>query len=127
LKPQTDHWLEMAEYDLGTAEAMFKSRRYVYVIFMCHLCVEKALKACIMEFGDDFPPYTHSLKKLVGTARLEIPESLSDFILKLSNLSVVTRYPEDLKQFQRVQAKGYLERTREVFAWPKLQLTSNES
>lgn len=28
LKPQTEHWLEMAAYDLGTAEAMFRSRSH---------------------------------------------------------------------------------------------------
>lgn len=37
-------WLKQAEYDLGTAEAMFKSKRYIYTVFMCHLSIEKALK-----------------------------------------------------------------------------------
>ncbi len=80
MNPQTEHWLEMAEYDLGTAEALFRSRRYPYVMFMCHLCIEKALKACVAEFTDLFPPYTHSLTKLLETARLETPTELSDFI-----------------------------------------------
>lgn len=127
MKPHTKHWLGMAEYDLGTAEAMFKARRYVYVIFMCHLCLEKALKGCVVEFANVFPPYTHNLTELSQTARLDIPTDLSDFILKLSKLSVVTRYPDDLKQFQRAQATEYLERTREAFAWLRQRLTSSES
>src|SRR3990172_9793433 len=126
LKPQTKHWLEMAEYDLGTAEAMLKSRRYVYVIFFFHLCVEKALKALLAEFTMEFPPYTHSLTKLLEIAGVEPPEDLSDFIYKLSRLSVATRYPKDLGQFQRAQAKEYLEQTREVFSWLGQQLISAE-
>lgn len=43
---QTEEWFKQADYDLGTAEAMFRSRRYIYSIFMCHLCLEKALKDC---------------------------------------------------------------------------------
>lgn len=126
LKPHTKHWLEVAEYDLGTAEAMLRSRRYVYVIFFCHLCLEKALKACVAEFRDEFPPYTHSLAYLLEIAKLEPPEELSDFIYKLSRLSVATRYPKDLNQFQRPQAKEYLEKTREVFAWIRQRLISPE-
>lgn len=124
MKPQTEHWLEMAEYDLGTAEALFKSRRYVYVVFMCHLCLEKALKACVAELTDAFPPYTHNLANLLEIAKLDPPEEQSDFVYKISRLGVVTRYPEDLKQFQRFQAREYIERTREVFAWLKQRLTS---
>ena len=126
MKPQTQHWLEMAEYDLGTAEAMFKSRRYVYVIFMCHLCIEKALKACVAELADLFPPYTHSLTKLLETAQLDTPAEITAFISKLSDMSVTTRYPENLKQFQRKQAQEYLARTREVYSWLEQHLTSSE-
>lgn len=126
MKPQTEHWLEMAEYDLGTAEAMFKSRRYVYVIFMCHLCIEKALKGCVMELGGRFPPYTHNLTYLLEISGLDMPADLSDFVFKISDLNVATRYPEDLNRFGRSHAKDYLDGTREVFSWLRQQLTSNE-
>jgi hypothetical protein len=31
------YWLEGAEYDLGVANAMFKSKKYPYALFMGHL------------------------------------------------------------------------------------------
>lgn len=40
-----NYWLDLAEYDLETAEAMFVSERYLYVGFMCHQTIEKAPKA----------------------------------------------------------------------------------
>ncbi len=29
-------WFIQADYDFGTAEAMFKTGRYIYAVFMCH-------------------------------------------------------------------------------------------
>ena len=33
---EPNEWFRQAEYDMKTAEAMFKARRYIYVVFMCH-------------------------------------------------------------------------------------------
>ncbi|MEO0284618.1 MAG: HEPN domain-containing protein [candidate division WOR-3 bacterium] len=33
----TEEWFKQAEYDLETAYAMFKTGRYIYTVFMCHL------------------------------------------------------------------------------------------
>ena len=38
-------WLKQADYDFETAKAMFDTGRYIYSIFMCHLTIEKVLKA----------------------------------------------------------------------------------
>jgi len=53
-------WFNQAEYDLGTAEAMFRARRYIYTVFMCHLCLEKALKGLIASLGR-MPLKSHDL------------------------------------------------------------------
>lgn len=37
-------WAERAQYDLDTADAMFKAGRYLYVLFCCQQAVEKVLK-----------------------------------------------------------------------------------
>jgi len=39
-----DYWLELAQYDLDTAAAMFSSGRWFYVIFMCQQAIEKLCK-----------------------------------------------------------------------------------
>ena len=31
-----EYWLEIAKYDLDTADAMLSAKRYLYVGFMCH-------------------------------------------------------------------------------------------
>jgi HEPN domain-containing protein len=37
--------MEKADYDLDTAKAMLQTERYLYVGFMAHQAIEKALKA----------------------------------------------------------------------------------
>ena len=44
-----EEWLKQADYDYETAEAMFKTGRYIYAIFMCHLAIEKTLKGLYMK------------------------------------------------------------------------------
>ena len=55
-------WLSQSEYDLDTAQAMLDSGRYIYAVFMCHLAVEKALKALVVKRTENAPPRTHNLK-----------------------------------------------------------------
>ena len=38
------YWLDLAAYDLETADVMLRGKRYLYVGFMCHQVVEKSLK-----------------------------------------------------------------------------------
>ena len=41
---KSEYWFESAKYDLQTARAMLETRRLLYVGFMCHQTIEKALK-----------------------------------------------------------------------------------
>lgn len=38
---KTAYWLDIADYDLDTAEALHNSGRWLYVAFMCHQVIEK--------------------------------------------------------------------------------------
>ena len=68
MKEETKNWLDMVEYDLTTAKQMLKTGRFVYVIFMCHLAIEKALKAIVCEQTNKVPPKTHDLIYLIRSA-----------------------------------------------------------
>jgi len=43
MRPETEAWMEDAEYDVQSAKVMLDSRRYFFVVFMCHLTIEKLL------------------------------------------------------------------------------------
>jgi len=40
---KTEQWIAQADYDMDTANYMFKGGRYFYAVFMSHLSLEKAL------------------------------------------------------------------------------------
>jgi HEPN domain-containing protein len=59
------YWLETAQYDLDTADAMFASGRWVYVVFMCQQAIEKLVKGLYVLYVDDNVPKTHNIRILV--------------------------------------------------------------
>ena len=41
MRPETEAWVEDAQYDLQSAKVMLDSGRYFVVVFMCHPTIEK--------------------------------------------------------------------------------------
>jgi HEPN domain-containing protein len=80
---QTEEWFKQANYDLDTAEAMFRSRRYIYSVFMCHLCLEKVLKGLLAKRGD-IPPKSHDLAFLLEKIGVDIPEQHAEYLEMLN-------------------------------------------
>lgn len=117
------NWIKSSNYDLKTAEHMFKTGRYVYVLFMCHLSVEKLLKGLYEATLEKVAPKTHNLIYLSKAIGLNITESHLETLESLNDLSVVTRYPEDIdemvKAFKKDKVREYLKRTKELIKWLK--------
>lgn len=118
MKKETKNWLDMVEYDLITAKQMFETARYVYVIFMCHLAIEKALKAIVCEETNKVPPKTHDLIYLINLGKVKLFGDLLDFVGIINNAGIVTRYPEDLSKlissYPKEVTKKYLDKSLEV-------------
>jgi len=119
----SEEWFSQAFYDLQTAMSMFRSRRYIYTIFFCHLSIEKALKGLYAHILKKDPPKTHNLNYLCELMELNLPGSFQDFIDDLNNLSVPTRYPDDLqkllKDYDIHATRKIFKQTKEVLQWLK--------
>jgi HEPN domain-containing protein len=118
-----DEWFKQADYDMETAEFMFKGERYFYAVFMCHLSIEKALKGLIIYKNKEAPPKTHNLLYLIEIINLELPEDMYDFVFTLNRVSVLTRYPDNLQrmlnEYNMDKTKEILEKARELLEWLK--------
>jgi len=116
-----EKWKEQAQYDLETARAMLKSKRYLYVLFCCQQTLEKALKAVIVKQTDEFPPRLHNLLRLVKTANIELEPESEVFLGELSGYYIQTRYPEEIESVGASVtseiAKESLRKTEEVAQW----------
>lgn len=95
---ETKNWIDSSDYYFKTAGHMLKTGRYIYVIFMCHIAIEKLLKALVHETTAKLPPKTHDLIYLLRIADVHMPENFLEFVGKINNASIVTRYPEDLSR-----------------------------
>lgn len=125
IKPYIE-WFKQAEYDLETAEALFSSGKFIYTIFMCHLSIEKALKGLYSKNFQKSPPKTHNLNYLYELIQLNLEEDLQKFIDILNDLSVPTRYPDELerllKDYDRNNTQNILERTKVLLSCLKKKL-----
>ena len=71
IKKDIQYWIDIAIYDLDTASALLKTRRYLYVLFMCQQCLEKMLKAMVILETKKFPPRIHNLVRLAEAAGID--------------------------------------------------------
>ncbi len=119
-------WFKQSEYDYDTAISMFDSGRYIYTVFMCHLSAEKAMKGLAAKQLLKEPIKTHDLIFISNLLNLDLPKDLEDFIDYLNNLSVPTRYPDELasilKQYKKENTAQILKKTRELLLWLKEKL-----
>jgi len=121
MRSDTQNWVALAEYDLETARHMLATGRYLYVIFLCHLALEKILKAHVTEATQSIPARSHDLIYLVKKAGLDLPQPYLEFVGKINNASIPTRYPEDLRraivEYPEPVARDYLLHTEQVVEW----------
>jgi len=119
-------WLKQAEYDMDTAKAMFKTGRYIYAVFMCHLAIEKIIKGTYSKIIKKDPPKTHDLIYLSELTSLDLTEDFTKFLDSLNDLSIPTRYPDELEklvqQYSRERTKKILNQTEELLQCLKEKL-----
>ena len=98
MNEKVGYWLDLADYDIETAKVMLNGGRYLYVGFMCHQTIEKAMKAVIARdcIGDEIPPKIHDLQKLAEKAGLfvRMSEDQKEVLRMLNPLNIEARYPE---------------------------------
>jgi HEPN domain-containing protein len=116
-----EQWIERAEYDLATAQAMLEARRYLYVLFCCQQAIEKALKALVALRTEECPPRTHSLLELAAIANLRLAPPQQGLFRELCSYYITSRYPEGMAvvgpEIDAERAARVLSATEEVIQW----------
>ncbi len=125
---QVQYWLDIADYDLDTAEAMHQTGRWLYVAFMCHQVIEKTLKAYWCATCDDEPPYTHNHMRLANGCGLyeQMSDEQRDFLDTITNYNIEARYPEDKDEQARtltpLACRQIIDETKQLQQWIKDKL-----
>ena len=112
MEDKIKYWLELAHYDFDSAQVMLNGGKYIYVGFMCHQTIEKALKAYYTGYHKDIPPYIHNLIRLS-----ELTDLLSVYddkqrktVLSLNPLNIEARYPIQKKELEALLTNAYCEK-----------------
>jgi len=131
MEDRIKYWIELSDYDFETAEAMLKSKRYLYVGFMCHQTIEKALKAYYIKTKQTTAPYTHSLSHLAKKCELTsvLSEAQQDFLDQIETLNIESSYPSHkerlLKSLTATKCFELISKTKEFQEWIKTKLLQN--
>jgi len=117
------YWAESAEYDLDTAESLFKAGKYPYALFFGHLALEKILKALVVQETSQHAPFTHSLPLLASKLSLKIPDPIKEELARFMEFYFEARYPEEQKEFYKKCTRNFCEQNlkaiKRVFKWLK--------
>lgn len=123
LNEKINYWSDLADYDLKTARAMLEAKRYLYVGFMCHQVIEKALKAYYWYILKKKPPYTHNLITLAFQSGIseKLKQEQIDHINLLLPLNIQARYPNDKmelsKTLNKKRCKLIFDNTVDLYKW----------
>ena len=136
-KEKFNYWLEISQYDLETARAMFESGRYLYVAFTCQQSIEKISKGLYTLITNNEPPRIHNIWQIFRTLKKEPDtEKIFDiasfdviltkhkpFFAELLSYYISGRYPTYKEKISSLitmeKAKQLLLTSEEVFEWIK--------
>jgi len=129
---KVQHWINISDYDVETAEVMMQSKRYLYVGFMCHQAVEKIFKAAYAKLKEDTPPFSHDLEYIAVQSGFyeTLSEKQQDFIVELTPLNIQTRYSEYKGEMEKrltpSKCAKILEQTKTLQQWTKETILSGK-
>ena len=120
---KTSYWMELADYDVVTAEAMYSTKRWLYVGFMCHQVLEKTLKAYWCSSQESDPPYVHNLVRLAENSGIleEMTEEQRLFLDMMMPMNIEARYPSYksalARELNETVCGQIIERTKNLKQW----------
>ena len=122
-KIRAQKWLDIVKEDLNVAEDLYKTRHWLYVAFMCHQVIEKALKSYWCICRDDDPPYIHSHERIAKGCGLytKMSEEQKDFLALIRDMNIEARYQEfkdaAARNLNSENTAEILNTTKQLHAW----------
>lgn len=113
---------------LDTADAMFRTRRWLYVGFMCHQSIEKIFKAYWSSKKVELAPYSHNLINIAQSCGLGqmMDDEQRSFVGEMMPLNIEARYPSYKKSIEESlsesKCQDILAKTKALQEWVKTML-----
>ena len=120
---RANRWLEIVAEDMSVADDLFKTGHWLYVGFMCHQVIEKALKAYWCICRDDDPPYIHDHKRIAEGCGLytKMDDAQKLFLTTIRQMNIEARYQEYKDNIavslDQEKATEILGTTKKMYEW----------
>ena len=119
------YWLESAEHDKETADALFAAKKYSWSLFIWQLVVEKHLKAILVEKFDDSTPTIHDLYKLTKKLGLKLSADQINNLKDITKFNIDARYEDYKHEFYKVATRTFtikwIKIIKDFLVWLKKQ------
>ena len=121
------YWLDLAEEDINVAQVLHNGGKILYAGFICHLAVEKALKAIIQNSGET-PLKIHNLIRLaeLGGVLELLTDEQAELLNTLNPLQIEARYPTYKQQIDDLltskECAALIRQAKEMIKWIERQL-----
>ncbi|MEX2568998.1 MAG: HEPN domain-containing protein [Cyclobacteriaceae bacterium] len=95
------YWLVSSDDDYETMEAMYRSKRYSWTLFVGHLMIEKLLKVYYVKVNEGFPPFFYNPMRLAEKSQIELSEENKMFLIRVTAFNINARYDDYKMSFQK--------------------------
>lgn len=85
-------WLKSAKEDFKIAEDLVRMKHYQWALFLCHIAIEKVLKANYIRILDQYPPPIHKLVKLAQDCKLTLTDGQINDLREMTTFHIEARY-----------------------------------
>jgi len=103
-KDRIKNWQNESKADLESASEYINKDRLLHGLFLCHLAIEKSLKALIVSITNNAAPKIHDILELAQFAKIEFTKEELAFINILIKYKLHGRYP---KGSSEIPSKNY--------------------
>lgn len=122
IEKQIYYWRRSSELDLQTANDIFESGKNLhFCLYLCHLSLEKLIKAIVVKITKEFPPKSHNLLRLAEIAKIELSEGQIAFFEELNQFQLSTRYPDEKFTLYTIATKEFVNerfnKMKELYNW----------
>jgi HEPN domain-containing protein len=131
-KPSVDvdkivkHWIETSDDDFNTMLTLYKSKSFVWSLFLGHISIEKLLKALYVKKYKEHAPFTHNLYRLGELSGLDMSEEYSDSLDEITSFNLNARYDDYQKEFYKLctpeYTRAWIEKIKIIRIWIKEML-----
>ncbi len=107
-KEQINNWQNESKSDLESAFIYINKDRLLHGLFLCHLAIEKSLKALIVNITNNTIPKSHNILELSNLAKVEFTDKELNFIHTLIKYKLHGRYPKGSSEMPNIDDSNKL-------------------